>query len=250
MFVPLAVDVPLERRPVANWLLMAVTVLVSAAALLDPLPRHLRAALADVEMWRAIGFVVPWWEGWMVHREGFRPWQLIGHQLIHADWMHLAGNMLVLWVFGNAVNAKLGNLLYIPVYFGLGGAAGLGWLAFDGGFAALGASGAIMGVVGMYLIYFPRNNVRVFWVIYAGYFFRCGLTEMSSYWLILAYIAFDLWGAAVGGGSVAYSAHLGGAGLGIVTGAAFLAAGFVRTSDTEQNLLQMVGLKWGRLRTG
>src|SRR5208283_1119595 len=125
-------------------------------------------------------------------------------------------NMLFLWVFGNAVCAKLGNLAYPFIYFGLGAVAGLvSQLIHDR--PTIGASGAINGIVGMFLVWYLVNQITCWY----GYLFfgggDAGELTVSSFWLILMWLVFDLWGAIRGGGNIAYSAHLAGfaAGFGL-----------------------------------
>src|ERR1044072_7029750 len=73
---------------------------------------------------------------------------LLGHMFLHGGWLHLAGNLLFLWVFGNAVCAMVSNLVYPLLFVIFGVVAAAAHLAFDGS-PAIGASGAINGIVGM-----------------------------------------------------------------------------------------------------
>jgi hypothetical protein len=124
---------------------------------------------------------------------------------LHAGIMHILGNLLFLWIFGNAVCAKIGNIKFFLIYIFLGVIAGIAHLIFSGQ-PVIGASGAINGVVGMFLVFFPQNEITCYWVFipYVREF------TMSSYWMILFWFAFDLLGALLGGGGVAYFAHVGG----------------------------------------
>jgi membrane associated rhomboid family serine protease len=125
--------------------------------------------------------------------------------------------MLFLWIFGNAVCAKIGNLRYLPIYTGLGIIAGMSQLLFSGE-GGLGASGAINGIVGMYLVFFPTNEITCYFLMI--FLLRPCVKEfsLSSYWMILFWLAFDIWGAMQGGGGIAYFAHLGGFAGGGCTG--------------------------------
>jgi len=119
MFIPYQVDVPMQRHPWANYLLIAITAAISI-----------------------YGFTEP--DDATINRMILRDWSLaglFGHVFIHAGILHLAGNMLFLWVFGNAICSKVGNAVYVLIYVGLGLVAGAAHLMLDGG-AALGASGA------------------------------------------------------------------------------------------------------------
>jgi len=176
----------------------------------------------------------------MLHRDGCSPLQFVTHVFLHAGVAHLVGNMVFLLVFGNAVNAKLGHGLFLLAYFALGIVAGVAWLSFGDGAAALGASGAIMGLVGLFLVYFPRNDVNVFYLIFIGPAARGGAFTISSYWLILLYVALDLLGFLGPGSGVAHVAHLGGTAAGVAAGLLLLASGLVTSTEWEENLLMLL----------
>ena len=170
--------------------------------------------------------------------------QLATHLFVHGDPLHLLGNMIFLFVFGNAVTAKLGQFWFLLCYLCLGILAGLAWLALGQGPAALGASGAIMGLVGLFLIFFPRNDVQVFyWFLYI----RPGTFCISSAWVIMFYVVGDLFGTIFdSSGGVAYIAHLAGTAAGVAMGIGLLKLGLVESADDEQNLLQVLG--WHKKR--
>ncbi len=163
---------------------------------------------------------------------------LFGHIWLHGGLIHLLGNLLFLWIFGNAVCAKIGNMAYVPIYIILGILAGIAHLVFHGG-PVIGASGAIMGVVGMYLVFFFENDITCFflWI----YFFRPIVRPftLSSFWMILFWLAFDIFGAARGGGAVAYFAHLGGFAAGFGLAFFMLKMNWVVMERYEKSLLQM-----------
>jgi membrane associated rhomboid family serine protease len=231
----------MARWPYANWVLIGVTCLISVVVLAEPpsaparwddhepaeeVVERLRHELADPPVSKLA-----------LSRVHFRIWQPFTHVLVHADLFHLAGNMLFLFVFGNAVNARLGHGLFLALYFAVGAVAGLAWLGFDGGMAVVGASGAIMGIVGVFLVLYPLNNIRVFiwWFVYLR------VWEVSSCWLILLYLVFDLFGTVTGGDGVAYISHLAGAAVGIGVGVGLLATGVVEPIYSERNMLQVLG---------
>jgi membrane associated rhomboid family serine protease len=215
MLIPYNVDVPMQRWPIANWVLIAVTVVVSCM------------------LWGSEGSLL---SAAVWPDEEFSATQLVTYLFAHADIFHLAGNMLFLFVFGNAVNAKLGHVLYLLLYGVTGVVAALAWMATDDGLL-IGASGAIMGVVGAFLVYYPRNDVSV---AYWFGFIAAGTFSLSSYWMILMYVAFDLWGVLRQGDGVAYISHLVGAGSGFGIATLLLATKLVRPSETEQTLFQAV----------
>src|SRR5205823_6429966 len=144
------VDVPMARVPVANWVLIGVTSLVTIAVWVH----EARTADRDDQEPEYPLALKP---------ADFSPTQLVTYQFVHADILHLAGNMMFLFVFGNAVNAKLGHWQFVVIYLLLGVLAGAAFIPFAGGLPVLGASGAIMGIVGVFLVLFPRNDVQVFY---------------------------------------------------------------------------------------
>ena len=167
---------------------------------------------------------------------------LFGHMWLHGGIVHLFGNMLFLWIFGNAVCAKIGNIRYLPIYLGLGVIAGISHLIFAGG-NAIGASGAIYGIVGMYLVFFPENDISCYLVL--PFFFVREIC-LSSIWMILFWVAFDVWGAMSGGGGVAYFAHLGGFAAGVVLAIVMLKYKLVVMEEGyEKSLLQLISERKG-----
>lgn len=225
MLVPLNVDVPMDRWPWANWAVLVATVLLSAA---------LFSVDGESDLFSMM----------VLQREDFRFVQLVGHLYAHADILHLLGNMVFLFCFGNAVNAKLGHLWYLALYHVLGAMAGLGWLALGNGLFLVGASGAIMGVVGAFVVFFPKNEVKLFY--WFGWFWR-GTADISAYWVIGLYVAFDLWGLATAGkgDAVAYVAHVFGAAAGAGAAIGLLKLGFAQPNEHEQNLLQVLAERRG-----
>ena len=140
---------------------------------------------------------------------------------LHASPLHLAGNMLFLWIFGDNVEEVLGTFRYLLVYLlcGVAGTSAQILAAPNSLIPTLGASGAIAGLMGAYIVWFPRNRVRVL-------FFNF-LTEMPAFLVIGAWIAIQIvqgYGSIghlgeVGG--IAYLAHLGGAAVGVLVAFAY-----------------------------
>jgi membrane associated rhomboid family serine protease len=146
---------------------------------------------------------------------------IVTAMFLHASTLHLAGNMLFLWIFGDNVEEVLGTFRYLICYLGFGVAGTLAQVAAAPGslIPTLGASGAIAGVMGAYIIWFPHNRVRVL-------FFNF-LTEMPAYLVIGAWILLQIAGGygSIGRlgevGGVAYLAHIGGAAAGLIVGLLF-----------------------------
>ncbi len=217
LLVPLEADVTMYRWPIMNFVLIGTITLLSLLAFGAPEEAGIEAFV--LQDWSVAG--------------------MIGHVFLHGGLLHLLGNMLFLWAFGNAVCAKLGNFTYLAVFFALAITSASVHLMFDGR-PAIGASGAINGVVGLFLVYFPRNDIRCFW----WFFFRFGTFHVSSIWMILLWLIFDLWGASGDSGSVAHFAHLGGFVAGVMIGFGSLVFNVVEMTDTECSLLEM--MKGGR----
>ena len=134
---------------------------------------------------------------------------------MHGGLLHLGGNMLFLWIFGNNVEDSMGRVKFLAFYL-LGGIAALGaQIAIDPSSTVptIGASGAVAGVLGGYLLLFPR--ARVVSVIFIVFFFT--ILELPAvlilgFWFLqqVLFGYFDLAGPTDGGGGVAYFAHIGG----------------------------------------
>jgi len=136
---------------------------------------------------------------------------------LHASWGHLAGNMLFLWIFGDNLEDEMGHLGFLLFYLLAGVAAGLGQMAPDTGsdVPMVGASGAIAGVMGGYLLMFPRAKVDVLFIFVV--FFRIFAIRA---WIVLGiWLAIQVFSGYVtpaDSGGVAYWAHAGGFLAGLV----------------------------------
>ncbi len=136
---------------------------------------------------------------------------------IHGGWLHIGGNMLFLWIFGNNVEDILGRSRYLVLYFASGAAAALVQAASapHSTIPMIGASGAIAGVLGAYIITYPRANVHCFvWIVI---FFS--IVTVPAWMLLGLWFALQLAsGLTAGPGTpgVAFWAHVGGFGSGIL----------------------------------
>ena len=143
------------------------------------------------------------------------PVTYVTYAFLHADWLHLLGNMAFLWVFGDNIEDALGHFKYLVFYLACAAFAAFAHALFNVGSAAplIGASGAVAGVVGAYLMLHPRVKL---WILFLG---RIPL-RLSALWVLGGWIAFQLFNvfAAAEGDEVAWWAHIGGfiAGVGLV----------------------------------
>lgn len=145
---------------------------------------------------------------------------------MHGGWGHLAGNMLYLWIFGDNVEDRLGKIPYLLFYLACGIAATFAQLIFNTGSSVpnLGASGAIAGVLGAYILMYPGERIRVL--------FGTGISELPAlvvigFWFVLQFISgVGTLGSSASEGGVAYMAHIGGFLAGLFM--AFLFVGIAR----------------------
>jgi rhomboid family protein len=141
---------------------------------------------------------------------------LITSMFLHGGWMHLGGNMLYLWIFGDNLEKVMGHARFLFFYLACGIAAGLAHILFSGGSSVptVGASGAISGVLGGYLVLFPRNQVRV---LTRGGIVALPAIAVLGFWIVIQLIN-GLGSLAVRTetGGVAYMAHVGGFVAGVV----------------------------------
>jgi len=140
---------------------------------------------------------------------------LITSMFLHANLLHVAGNMLFLWIFGNNVEDKLGELRFLIVYFasGIGGSLLQIFITPDSTVPMLGASGAISGLLAAYVLYFPRARILTFVVPF--FIFTLPAFLFIGYWIGLQALNAFLNIGAIGGG-VAFFAHVGGFGTGLI----------------------------------
>jgi membrane associated rhomboid family serine protease len=143
---------------------------------------------------------------------------LVSGMFLHAGFMHLAGNMLYLWVYGNNVEHRLGVVPFVFWYLATGVAATLFQTMFNLGspIPLVGASGAISGVLGFYLVWFPRNTVRLFVFLFPFY---VGTVHVSATLVLVLYLILDNilpFVMTQGASGVAHGAHIGGFVAGMV----------------------------------
>ena len=140
---------------------------------------------------------------------------LITSMFLHANLLHVAGNMLFLWIFGNNVEDRLGEVKFVIIYFASGIAGSLlqVFITPNSTIPMLGASGAISGILAAYVLYFPRARVLTFVVPF--FVFTLPAFLFIGYWIALQALNAFLNLGAVGGG-VAFFAHVGGFATGLI----------------------------------
>jgi membrane associated rhomboid family serine protease len=141
---------------------------------------------------------------------------LFTSMFMHAGWVHLGGNMLYLWIFGDNVEDRLGHGPFTVFYFLCGLAATFAQLMFSGGSHVpnLGASGAIAGVLGSYLLLFPQGRVRV---LQGQQVVQMPALLVIGFWIVLQlFSGIGSISNSADTGGVAYMAHIGGFAAGCV----------------------------------
>jgi membrane associated rhomboid family serine protease len=205
---------------VAVFLLVTLPLATARPDLSDPLFYKYLHALGAQDP-RAVRMVLENLSAYdlFVFRYGFRPaepstFSLFSSLFLHGSWLHLAGNMLFLWIFGDNVEHRLGSVRYLLAYLAAGVAATVFFAVFvpDSQVPLVGASGAISGVLGFYFLWFPRNRVKTFVFLFPFImttFLVPARLVLGFYLLIDNLLPFLLNGGGSGGG-VAHGAHIGG----------------------------------------
>lgn len=194
MFIPIGDDQEHERTPWVNRALLAANAVVFVLACL---PRPSERTIADFAL----------------NPAALRPVQFLTHLFLHGDLWHVAGNLVFLWTFGRLVEERLGSPSHAALYLfsGLGSAA-LHLLVESDPAPAIGASGAVAGMIGACLVFCPRARVKVLY-----WFFFVGVAEVAlSLWALL-WVASQVLMAGLGRGATAYWGHLGGFATGYAT---------------------------------
>ncbi|MBM3761977.1 MAG: rhomboid family intramembrane serine protease [Acidobacteria bacterium] len=162
-------------------------------------------------------------ETWGTVPGRLEPITLLTAMFLHGGWMHLLGNVWFLWVFGDNIEDILGRANFLTFYLlsGLGG--GLAHVAFNSGsmIPAIGASGAISGVMGAYLMRFPKSRIQtlLFFFVFATTI-EVQASLMIGYWFVVQLFSGfgQLASSSATGGGTAWFAHIGGfvAGLALI----------------------------------
>jgi len=209
--VPLYDDNPTRREPLVTYLLIGLCV----GAFLWELGQNERAVLYRYGMIPAELFGL-----WHPPRayQVVPPWAtLFTSMFLHGGWFHLIGNMLFLWIFGNNIEDVLGHGRYILFYLCCGVVAALtqAFSSFGAHVPMVGASGAIAGVLGAYLLLYPYANVHVFvWIVI---FFR--IVNIPAWIMLGLWFAMQVVSGlarAPGTPGVAFWAHVGGFVSGVI----------------------------------
>ena len=213
--IPLKDENPIQITPYITYGLIAVNITVFIYELILTPP--------ELNRFFHLFAIVPWelnasFKGIAIPQPIPEPLTLVTSQFLHAGFLHVGFNMLFLWIFGNNIEERLGRVKYLLFYLTCGVLAGLTQCFFDSASVvpSLGASGAIAGVMGAYIIKFPQAKIVT--LVPLGFFFpvfRISALWFLGFWFIeQAFNGISMLEASarVGmqGGGVAYWAHAGG----------------------------------------
>ncbi len=197
---------PSERTPFVTYALLALNVVIFLSYW--PLFDDPRALNAFFDTWAMVPAEIS---------AGTSYYTLISSMFLHGGFLHLAGNMLFLWIFGDNLEDQMGHIPFLIFYLACGVVADFGQLIADptSPIPNVGASGAIAGVMGAYLLLFPRAKVDILIIIVIIFkIFPVPAWVMLGLWF--AFQIFGGVGADLSQGGVAYWAHAGGFVIGMI----------------------------------
>jgi membrane associated rhomboid family serine protease len=160
---------------------------------------------------------------------------IVSSIFLHGGWLHILGNMLYLWIFGNNVEDRLGRVGFLLFYLVGGIVAALTQVAIDPGSTQplVGASGAIAAALGAYIVLFP--GARILSLVFLGFFYQLlnvPALIILGFWFVLQLISgFGSLGGDTASGGVAFFAHIGGFAFGMVVGVLIRVGGAGRTAS-------------------
>lgn len=214
---------PTRLTPFVTYALIAINIVVFI--------HELSLAKPQLEQFFQLYALVPKeltgsFEGIPINQPVPEPLTLVSSQFLHGGFLHLAGNMLFLWIFGNNIEDQLGHIKYLIFYITCGVLAALAqwFFSMQSGVPSLGASGAIAGVMGAYIIRFPNAQIRT--LVFLGPFIIFPNIP-AMFFLGIWFIQQALYGVAslnvptnigMESGGIAYWAHAGGFVFGAILG--------------------------------
>ena len=218
-------EVLYDRRPFVNWVVLVL--IVGVFVVQYAVDRNVEGVQAREAVWRP--FVL----------SRFGVTQLTGYMWLQRNILYVVVNVIFLRLFGSPVCGKVGNLFYLPLYVGFGVVAGIVHLLADGS-AMVGAGGAICGIVGMYLVFYPVNSVSF------EYYGRgvSGTVTVPGWVFVILWLGIDAGGVvATGAHWSAVAGHVAGFVAGVAAGLALVAGRVVRIDpDEDECILQVLGL--------
>ena len=207
-FFPFADENPTNKKPVVSWLIILSCSFIFLNQIFEPI-------YVTEKTFLSFGMIPAILFG---HSELSSSLRIIPPALsiftsmfLHGGWMHIIGNMTYLYIFGDNIEERLGKLKFIIFYLVTGIVAAFSQALIDptSTVPMIGASGAIAGVLGGYLVLYPKAKIKVFfWFIIFVKIIKIRAFIVLGGWIIIQFISFS--GSDLNSGGVAYAAHIGG----------------------------------------
>lgn len=146
---------------------------------------------------------------------------LFTSMFLHGSWMHLTGNLLYLWIFADNIEAIIGHVRFVLFYLAGGLVAGMAQVVIspDSGVPCIGASGAIAGVMGAYIVMFPKSRVRMLFLLFFTVFYIPAWVFLGIWFVQQLSSGLGVLGlSAEDAGGIAWWAHIGGFAFGLLAG--------------------------------
>jgi membrane associated rhomboid family serine protease len=221
MLIPYEIDLLYERRPWANYFVICLSVIVF---IIQAATGHYDPDTSPNIEW-----------GQVLHQASVD--DLFGHMWMHGGFAQLLINLFFLWLFGSAVCAKIGNWYYIWIYVLIGVLSGLGHLLFNSS-AFMGADGAIFGIIGMYIVFYPSNSFNWWFSILV----RTFNFSSSVFWVVLYWLFLNSAATAISMRYVPWANHLIGFLSGLTLAIVMLSTRWITMDVDECSLLQVLGI--------
>jgi membrane associated rhomboid family serine protease len=216
LMFPVATGIPLRYPPIATWALIATNCVVFLFEV-NLSPSELNAFLNSFALIPARYFDSGVFDSAMAPTD-YLPF--VSNMFLHGGWLHLIVNMWTLWLFGRVVEDQLGSGRYLAFYFACGVLAAITYAALNptSTIPALGASGAIAGVLGCYMRLFPFSQIVVVVpILFLPLFFEVPAMLFAGLWFVLQALgAAADWSTSFAGGGIAWWAHIGGFIAGVI----------------------------------
>ncbi|MCH2133591.1 MAG: rhomboid family intramembrane serine protease [Phycisphaerales bacterium] len=218
MFIPLGTDRPRRRRPRATGVIIVLNMLVYLVGLILDVTgtSELETFMSSLALSKS-------------GLENGSVWQLLTYQFAHSpnDIFHMAGNMLFLWIFGSALEDRLGHVNFVVFYLLGGIVAGVAHTLVAVN-PVIGASGAVCAATGGFIVLFPRARVKILFI-----FILIGIFMIPALWVVALFVFFDLSGIFKATGSVAHTAHLAGYAYGFLLALLLVATRIVKSDEYD-----------------
>ncbi len=232
MLLPIRTSIYPRKTPYANYCLIAINIIVFMLSMGGAIDPRTGQRILDVR---------PWAQPFMLTPDYPFIWQFVTYAFLHGGIMHIFGNMYFLYLFGNNVNDKLGNIGYLCFYLAGAVFSGLGHALFSSN-PVLGASGAVAAVTGAYLVLFPNTMITIiYWLFFIG-----TMELRALYFIAFKLIVYDnMIEPKFSHAPVAYNAHIAGYLSGIAMILILLAMRFIQPDFND--LWSMIR-QWNRRR--